>query len=82
MRCRLPHTVERAAEIGLEVNILPRWYDVDDAETLDRLCEELFGAECQNEAYPAHHTRTFLAALIEQEGPERIWTRLSPGKLR
>jgi rSAM/selenodomain-associated transferase 1 len=37
----LHQTVQRAAEIGLEVELLPEWYDVDDAASLHRLCEEL-----------------------------------------
>ena len=73
----LVHTVERAAEIGLEVEMLPRWYDVDDAETLNRLCEELFATHRQDGSYSAPHTRAFLAALIEEEGSERICPKLS-----
>jgi hypothetical protein len=34
-------TMERAREIGLEVYRLPVWYDVDDAESLNRLRAEL-----------------------------------------
>lgn len=68
----LAHTVERAAEIGLEVEMLPRWYDVDDAESLNRLCEELFVPHQRDGAYSAPHTRAFLAELIEKEGAERI----------
>jgi rSAM/selenodomain-associated transferase 1 len=37
-------TIERAEEMSLPVALLPAWYDVDDAATLSRLCEELFGA--------------------------------------
>ncbi len=36
-------TIERAAEIGLQIVLLPEWYDVDDAETLAMLREELAG---------------------------------------
>lgn len=68
-------TTQRAAEIDLPVELLPPWYDVDDAETLDRLCEELFASSRLNEAYPAPHTRAFLKAIIESEGPGRIWPR-------
>jgi hypothetical protein len=35
-------TMERAAEIGLEVHMLPAWYDVDDAESLFMLRAELY----------------------------------------
>jgi hypothetical protein len=75
----LAHTVERAAEIGLEVEMLPRWYDVDDAETLNRLCEELFATHQQDGAYSAPHTRAFLAALIEKEGAQHFCPKLSSG---
>jgi len=34
-------TLQRAAEIGLEVHRLPGWYDVDDVESLRRLRGEL-----------------------------------------
>ena len=78
----LAHTIERAAEIGLEVEMLPRWYDVDDAQTLNRLCEELFAAQRQDGACPAHHTRNFLASLIEKEGSQRICPKLSQRKIR
>ena len=37
-------TIERAAEIGLEVKTLPSWYDVDDVASLRRLCDELFSS--------------------------------------
>ncbi len=36
-------TIVRAAEIGLEVVLLPEWYDIDDIETLGWLREELAG---------------------------------------
>lgn len=34
-------TLERAAEIGIEVQLLPEWYDVDDAAALRMLAGEL-----------------------------------------
>jgi rSAM/selenodomain-associated transferase 1 len=40
----LAQTRARAAELGLEVSLLPEWYDVDDAAALARLCAELFAA--------------------------------------
>ena len=36
-------TLARAAEIGLPVDILPTWYDVDDVDALRTLHAELFG---------------------------------------
>jgi uncharacterized protein len=36
-------TQERAAQIGLEVHVLPEWYDVDDLRSLQMLHDEVFG---------------------------------------
>jgi len=72
-------TLERAAEIGLDVERLPEWYDVDSTAELSLLCEELFssnGARSTHagcDPYSAPHTREYLARLIEAEGCERIW---------
>ena len=73
----LARTKERAAEIDLPVELLPPWYDVDDAGTLSRLCEELFFTPSANGAYPAPHTRAFLESIIKTEGLERICPKLS-----
>jgi hypothetical protein len=73
----LARTRQRAAEIDLPVELLPRWYDVDDAKTLDRLCEELFFTSTLNTAYPAPHTRAFLEAIVQNEGMQRICPNLS-----
>ena len=37
----LETTLARCAALSLTAEILPRWYDVDDAKDLDRLCAEL-----------------------------------------
>jgi len=68
----LARTKQRAAEINLPVELLPPWYDVDDAGTLTRLCEELLFTSPLNGAYPAPHTRAFLEAVVKSEGPQRI----------
>jgi hypothetical protein len=73
----LTRTRQRAAEIDLPVEMLPPWYDVDDAETLNRLCEDLFFSESVNGSYPAPHTREFLESIIKTEGPQRICPKLS-----
>ena len=73
----LARTKQRAAEIDLPVELLPPWYDVDDAETLNRLCEELFCPRSLNGAYSAPHTRAFLEAIINSEGTQRICPKLS-----
>lgn len=72
----LARTQQRAAEIDLPVELLPSWYDVDDAETLARLCEELFLTPSANGAYPAPHTRDFLESIIKTEGVQRICPKL------
>ncbi len=61
-------TLERAAEIGLDVHVLPEWYDVDDGAALALLRAELldgvpFGASGLKPS-EARHTR----ALLEQLG--------------
>ncbi len=61
----LAHTIGRADEIGLEVELLPPWYDVDEGATLNQLCEELFLSRRRDGNYPAPHTRAYLATLIE-----------------
>jgi len=73
-------TKQRAAEIDLPVELLPPWYDVDDALTLNRLCGDLFFSESLNGAYAAPHTRAFLESLIKAEGLDRICPKPSgPG---
>jgi hypothetical protein len=54
-------TLERAREIGLEVELLPTWYDVDDAATLERLRREL--AAPAGVGYHARHTRRYFESL-------------------
>jgi hypothetical protein len=75
----LAQTLERAAEIELDVELLPEWYDVDSTADLGLLCEELFLSNGERstragfDPYPAPHTREYLARLIEAEGRGRIW---------
>ena len=59
-------TQERARETGLDVDLLPLWYDVDDDETLALLRDELAGrppafAEPGVSAGPAAWTRACLS---------------------
>ena len=60
-------TLERAREIGLEVALLPMWYDIDDEETLRLLMSDIEGRPLpfdhgDLQAGPARATRRFLAA--------------------
>ena len=70
----LEQTIERARTINLPVHLLPTWYDVDDRDTLNRLCQEFFGANgSARDGYPAPATRQFLDDLLQREGRQRIW---------
>lgn len=72
----LEETVERCRQAGLEVVILPTWYDVDDAATLAILQEELLNqtvpAFASQPGYAAPHTRELLLAM--QFDPAAVWT--------
>lgn len=70
-------TMERARELGLAVELLPAWYDVDDLESLRWLCEELFAGNGRHNpenlaAHPAPHTRNYLCSLIEKRGRHEL----------
>lgn len=70
----LDQTMERAAELGVEVHFLPTWYDVDDKATLRRLCQELFAPDGNaSKGFAAPATRNYLAKLLEREGRDRLW---------
>ncbi|MGI8839066.1 MAG: TIGR04282 family arsenosugar biosynthesis glycosyltransferase [Pyrinomonadaceae bacterium] len=77
----LSQTIERAAEINLEVELLPVWYDVDDGATLAYLCAELFSSNGEGvdrnglRGYNALHTRRFIYDFIKTHGRQRIWPR-------
>jgi rSAM/selenodomain-associated transferase 1 len=61
-------TLERAAELGLPVHILPTWYDVDDVRALRMLQAELFeGESFARDLRPnaAPNTRALMQALLE-----------------
>jgi len=75
----LAHTIERAAEVDLPVELLPTWYDVDDITTLRLLCEELCLSPDGPNAhahykggYGATFTHNYLAELMQQNGCERF----------
>jgi len=70
----LAHTIERAADINLPVELLPTWYDVDDAVTLRLLFDELSlltdghnGRAQFRGGSEAPHTRKYLAGLIAKD---------------
>jgi uncharacterized protein len=61
----LNQTIQRAAEIRLEVKLLPTGYDVDDGASLRRLCDELLADAWSADIAPC--TREFLASFMERE---------------
>lgn len=66
----LEQTMQRAKEIGLEVDLLPVGLDVDDSATLRILCQRLLR---DDQADMAPHTKRFIAEIIAREGRGRIW---------
>ena len=66
-------TMQRAAEIGVEVHKLPAGFDVDDSTTLRRLCDELLGETKRAIPHVAPNTQKFLSEIIQREGRNRIW---------
>jgi uncharacterized protein len=61
-------TLERAAEIGLPVHVLPEWYDVDDCASIQLLAGELIEEKCFSpplRSSPARHSKALLASLFE-----------------
>jgi len=69
----LTQTIDRAAEIGVHVHLLPHGFDVDDRATLRRVCDELLGEGGSVSNDVAATTREFLQEIIAREGRERIW---------
>jgi rSAM/selenodomain-associated transferase 1 len=69
-------TLTRAAEIGLEVEVLPEWYDVDDAASLRMLCAELHDARPASAGLPrytaAHSARLMRVLLAATDLGRRI----------
>ena len=61
----LNQTKQSARKIGLDVKLLTSGYDVDDAGSLRRLCNELLADTAPTSVAP--HTRRFLSKLTEQK---------------
>ncbi len=63
----LDETVSAAKAAGIEIRMLPLWYDVDDAASLEFLEAELLcdapPGFTTMRGYPAEHTRAFLRSL-------------------
>ena len=65
-------TRQRATQIGVRVDELPRGFDVDNRAALHRLCDELLGDNARDNIAP--RTKEFLRELIARDGRERIWS--------
>src|SRR5438876_9013187 len=85
----LAHTIERAADINLPVELLPTWYDVDDAASLRLLCKELSllstghdGRAQFRGGFEAPHTRKYLAGLIAKDGYQSLIAEARTAKTR
>jgi rSAM/selenodomain-associated transferase 1 len=73
-------TLLRARELDLAVSLLPPWYDVDDAHSLLRLCDELRDAPAGDNA--AGHTKSDTESEATGEGTReaiREGTRAAAG---
>ena len=57
----LDQTIQRATEVGLEIELLATGYDVDDGTSLQRLCDDVLADTTASGIAP--HTREFLASL-------------------
>jgi hypothetical protein len=71
-------TRERAAEIGLQLHVLPQWYDVDDIASLQRLHAEIFDgapAIAHDGAAPLPHAARHTAALLNTLWPDGAFGR-------
>jgi uncharacterized protein len=72
----LRQTMERAASMSLDVVTLAPWYDVDDAQSLNWLCNEIIGGRrppgCERDGNAAPHTAAYLRQLMASAGAERI----------
>jgi|SRR5581483_5483743 len=71
-------TRDRAAELGLDVVVLPTWYDVDDAASLRRLLDELDGSPAR-EAPLARYAAPVSAAWLARRGlRDRLMPKARP----
>ena len=62
-------TLERAREIGLDMHVLPAWYDVDDLQSLRMLHKEIRGSgkvPCAHAPAPALHTTALIDRLCRE----------------
>jgi uncharacterized protein len=77
-------TLERAAELGLPVHMLPEWYDVDEIRTLKMLQAELFEGRSFAPNLRPHqprHTRALMQSWIESSDlQDRLTVNAAAGR--
>jgi rSAM/selenodomain-associated transferase 1 len=62
-------TLQRADELGIDVHVLPPWYDVDDRESLKLLGAELFEGlsfSTTHHRHSARHSARLFARLLDE----------------
>ncbi|HZV20941.1 MAG TPA: TIGR04282 family arsenosugar biosynthesis glycosyltransferase [Hyphomicrobiales bacterium] len=77
-------TLERAAEIGLPVHILPEWYDVDDFEGIRLLMGELLEGRPFSPlllSNPARHSLALLKSMVSNSDLKERLDRFIPDGL-
>jgi len=60
-------TLAQAKRVGVEPHVLPLWYDVDDASSLEYLMRQLF-AEPKPDQGAAVQSKMYLSALLAKHG--------------
>jgi uncharacterized protein len=73
-------SLARAREIGLDVHLLPAWYDVDDVDALKRLDAELRGVDLPTQSSLRPRYAVHTARLMRQLARERDFGR-APARL-
>jgi uncharacterized protein len=68
-------TLARAREIGLDLHLLPAWYDVDDVEALKRLDAELRSTDLETRPSQRPRYAAHTARLMRQLARERDFGR-------
>jgi rSAM/selenodomain-associated transferase 1 len=62
-------TLQRAEELGIEMHVLPPWYDVDDRYSLKLLRAELFDGlsfSTTHDRHPARHSTRLFGRLLDE----------------
>jgi glycosyltransferase A (GT-A) superfamily protein (DUF2064 family) len=72
-------TLQRAEQLGIDVHVLPPWYDVDDRDALKLLHAELFDGltfSTTHDRHPAPHSARLFGRLLAETD---LGSRLAEG---